>query len=157
MLLQSGDDPAGDSSAIHDQTDLVVGNSLHVIGRRWVEHGQSHCFSLPIPPFEHGLGDRTVEKSEEAGSSLARRPQERSVGGSADRDVIGVPEEPVRTERRHDGRLFLVQDDAGGVDEFVEWDLIELSAREVEPFLAIGLSAQRSPPVLVFQSADATE
>ena len=87
-----------------------------------------------------------VGGSRTAGSD---RRRERLVGGRADRDVVGVPEDAVGAERDDDRRVLLVQDLTDRRDDLLERHLGHPAVRQTEPLVPVRDAAQRRPRGLV--------
>ena len=81
----------------------------------------------------------------EARPVLGTESREGFVGGCTDRNVVGVPEDAVGTERDDNGGLLLLEDPRDRRDNLLEGNFGDAAVRQPQPLVAIGLPAEGAP------------
>ena len=143
-----------DVSAVDSDPDLLVRDSAHVVGLRRVEGVEPELGSLAVPSFEHRLRDRAVREPLEPGPVQRTQPRERFVGGRADRDVVGMPEDAVGAERDDNSGILLLEDPRDRRDHVIEGDIRDASVRQTQPLVTVRNATERTPRGLIFGLAD---
>ena len=82
---------------------------------------------------------------------------ERLRRGRSDRDVIGMPRDPIRSERDDDVGAFIAKDRRDAFDELIERDVGQPVVGVAQPFVAIGAPAQGDPRPAILLLTDRAE
>ena len=116
-----------------------------MVDPRRVEGVEPELGALAVPPIEHRLRDRAVREPLEAGPARGAQAREGFVGGCADRDVVGMAEDPVGAERDDNGGILLVEDPSDRRDDVVEGSFRDPTVGQTEPLVTIRNAAECSP------------
>ena len=98
-----------------------------------------------------------MDQAPQPGTRYQAGPVERLVGGGADGDVVPVPGDPVRTERRHHLGPFVQQDGMQPFDQLLEVRLGNMPVRVAQPFVAHRDGAVGAPGVGTFHPPPRTQ
>ncbi len=93
----------------------------------------------------------------EARPVLGTESREGFVGGCADRDVVGVPEDAVGTECDDYGGILLVEDPSDRRDNVIEGNLCDATVRQTKPLVTVGDAAECSPRGFIFAPANGSK
>ena len=93
----------------------------------------------------------------EAGPVAGTQSREGFVGGSTDRDVVGMSEDAVGAERDDNGGILLVEDPRDRQDDVIERNLRDATVRQAKPLVTVRNAAECSPRGFILALANGPE
>ena len=81
----------------------------------------------------------------EAGPAAGAQSRKGFVGGRTDRDVVGMSEDAVGTERHNNRGVLLGEDPRHRRDNVLEGNLCDATVRQTEPLVTVRNAAECSP------------
>jgi hypothetical protein len=98
-----------------------------------------------------------VAQPSEPALGAGREPVERGVGRRTDRDVVGMAEDAVGSERGHDVRPLLGHDGGDPLDEFLRRHAVDRSIGVTQPLVPFRYPTERPPGRHVLGLPDGAE